>query len=168
MIPFQRISREQAFMQTAEVWARRSTCCRRSIGCVIVVNDRIVSTGYNGAPAGEPHCDGVSCVPPGQIGCTRALHAEYNAIERVPAEFLVTPKKMFVTESPCIACASRIIDGPIKNFTHIYYLNEYRVDVGIKNIIISRIDVFRMTPSGFICRKSLDERNCLTEELIST
>ncbi len=159
-----RISREQAFMQTAEVWAQRSTCMRRNVGCVVVVNDRIVSTGYNGAPSGEPHCDGETCIPPGQVGCTRTVHAEYNAIARVPDEFLTTPKKMFVTESPCVACAARIIDGPAKNFTHIYYLNEYRVDTGIKNMIMANIDVYRMTPSGFIIRKLITD-HCTMEEL---
>jgi dCMP deaminase len=160
-----RISRELAFMQVAEVFSRRSTCMRRNVGCVITVNENIVSIGYNGAPAGQPHCDGETCVVPGEIACSRTVHAEFNAISRVPTVFVKAPKRMFVTESPCIACASRITSGPIKNFTAVYYLNEYRIDTGIRNIIMSGIDVFRMTPSGFIIRKLLDEDRCMTEKL---
>lgn len=160
-----RISREQAFMLTAEVWSRRSTCMRRNIGAVIVVNDRIVSTGYNGAPSGQPHCDGKTCIPPGMLGCTRTLHAETNAIDRIPAEFLITPKQMYCTESPCIACAAKISGGPAKNFTAVYYLNEYRVAIGIENLLLSGIQVYRMTPAGFLCRKFLNQGR-MDEDLV--
>jgi len=162
-----RITREQAFMLTAEVWARRSTCMRRNIGAVIVVNNHIIAVGYNGAAPGEPHCDGLTCIPPGMLGCSRTLHAETNAIDRVPSDHIITPKIMFCTESPCIACAAKIMDGPVRNFTAFYYLNEYRVDTGIKNLIMHKINVYRMTPSGFICRKSIDKCGNLTEELVS-
>ena len=101
-----RISREQAFMLTAGVWAQRSTCMRRNVAAVIVVYNHIVSIGYNGAPAGEPHCDGQTCVPPGLTGCIRAIHAEVNALNYLPQEFIRLPKQMYTTESPCIACAA--------------------------------------------------------------
>src|SRR5215831_10652027 len=87
-VALNRITRWQAFMQTAEVWSRRSTCMRRNVGAVIAVNDRIVSVGYNGAPPGEPHCDGKTCIPPGCIGCARAVHAEINAIKYLPSEMI--------------------------------------------------------------------------------
>lgn len=53
----QRPSREQALMETAHVWAKRSTCSRNHVGAVIAREGRILSQGYNGAPAGMPHCN---------------------------------------------------------------------------------------------------------------
>src|SRR6516165_4578533 len=108
-------------MRTAEVFSCRSTCMRRNVGAVIVVNNRIVSVGYNGAPAGEPHCDGKTCIAPGTIGCSRAIHAEINAINHLPQELIKAPKQLFVTESPCPACAAVIANGPTKNFVSVTY-----------------------------------------------
>jgi dCMP deaminase len=162
-----RITRDQAFMQTAEVWSRRSTCMRRNVGAVIVVNNRIVSIGYNGAPPGEPHCDGKTCVPPGLLGCTRAIHAEVNAIDFLPAQFNLAPKHLYITESPCPACAAKIIAGPVvKNFLSVTFLHEYRVDSGIKTLIIGGITVQRMTPSGYLVAKVIEKNSQLSEVLI--
>ena len=54
----------------------------------------------------------------------RALHAEANAIRYIPDSLISHPKVMYTTESPCIACAAVIA---ARHFTHVYYLNEYRV-----------------------------------------
>ena len=68
------------FLAVAEVISRRSTCPRARVGAVIVSPDnRILATGYNGSPPGEPHCDDAGClVVDGH--CQRTLHAEVNAI----------------------------------------------------------------------------------------
>ena len=147
-----RISREQAFMLTAQVWAQRSTCMRRAVGAVVVINNRIVSHGYNGAPPGDPHCDGVTCVPEGQIGCARSVHAEANAVNYVPDALIGDNKTMFTTESPCIACAALMMHT---KFTALYYLNEYRVVTGVKHMIGQGIPVYRMTPAGMIVKKTV-------------
>jgi len=136
---------------------------RRNVGAVIAVNDRIVSVGYNGAPPGEPHCDGKTCIPPGCIGCARAVHAEINAIKYLPSEMIKSPKQLFVTESPCPACAAVIANGPTKNFTTVVYTNEYRVDSGIKVLIMAGVGVFRLTPSGFVLRKIIETGGELSE-----
>lgn len=156
-----RISREQAFMACAQVWSQRSTCMRRAVGAVVVVDRRIVSHGYNGAPPGEPHCDGTSCVPPGQVGCERARHAEANALDYIPDSLRSADKIMFTTESPCVACASIIA---VSRFKDLYYLNEYRVSGGITHLIRQGLRVFRMTPAGIIIRKVIVEAE-LHEEL---
>ncbi len=158
-----RISREQAFMQTAEVWAQRSTCGRRAVGAVVVVGNHIVATAYNGAPAGEAHCDFVTCVPPGQVGCMRAVHAERNAILYTPHQFKKISKTIYTTESPCSVCAQLIYEN---HFTDVYYLNQYRIEDGIKFLIRQGVRVRRMTPAGIILRKGLDENGNLTEELV--
>ena len=166
MMELNRITREQAFMLTAEVFSRRSTCMRRNVGAVIVVNNRIVSVGYNGAPPGEPHCDGETCVPAGAIGCARAVHAEINAINYLPKELIKDPKHLYVTESPCPACAAVIANGPTKNFVSVTYTNEYRVDSGIKVLIMAKIQVFRLTPSGYVLAKTLERNGELAERVI--
>lgn len=68
------------FNAIAEVVSRRATCPRASVGAVIVsANHRILATGYNGAAAGQIHCDDEGCVMEGGH-CQRAIHAEVNAV----------------------------------------------------------------------------------------
>lgn len=67
------------FIRIAKEVASRSTCPRAAVGAVITKDNRILSTGYNGAPAGEPHCTEVGCDIVNDH-CTRATHAETNAI----------------------------------------------------------------------------------------
>ncbi len=67
------------FMNIAKEVASRSTCPRASVGAVIVKDNRILSTGYNGAPSGEPHCLEVGCLIINNH-CERTIHAETNAV----------------------------------------------------------------------------------------
>ena len=67
------------FIQIAKEVASRSTCPRGSIGAVIVRDNRIISTGYNGAPSGEEHCEDAGCQIENEH-CQRTVHAETNAI----------------------------------------------------------------------------------------
>ena len=55
--------REVIYLETAELFADLSTCLRGNVGCVIVKENRIISTGYNGAPPGMVHCTEVGCLP---------------------------------------------------------------------------------------------------------
>lgn len=83
-----RPDKNQYYIGIAEAVAKRSTCLRRQYGAVIVKDDRIISTGYNGAARGEPNCcDERICwreahdIPHGQqYEKCRAVHAEANAI----------------------------------------------------------------------------------------
>jgi dCMP deaminase len=149
-----RPSREQCLMDTAAIWAKRSTCMRRAVGAVVAVDNRIVSIGYNGAPPGQPHCIGDGCATNG--ACTRAIHAEANAIRYVPRDFEHISKHMFTTESPCIVCAAMIVEF---RFSAVYYSNEYRLDAGIKHLLRQGMSVYRMTPAGIIAKKSLVNDN---------
>lgn len=74
-----RLSWHEYFLQIAKVVASRSTCPRASVGAVIVRDNRILSTGYNGAASGEPHCTEVGCLVENGH-CQRAIHAETNAV----------------------------------------------------------------------------------------
>ena len=83
-----RISKQEYYLGIAAAVARRSTCLRRQYGAVIVKNDEIVATGYNGAPRGDDNCCDVGeCwrernhIPHGeQYEKCVAVHAECNAI----------------------------------------------------------------------------------------
>src|SRR4030043_2026891 len=67
------------FLNIAKEVASRSTCPRASVGAVIVKDNRILSTGYNGAAPGEEHCTEVGCLLENDH-CQRAIHAETNAV----------------------------------------------------------------------------------------
>lgn len=83
-----RLSKQKYYLGIAEQVATRSTCIRRQYGAIIVKDDRIISTGYNGSARGEENCNDVgSCwrevhhIPHGQqYEKCRAVHAEANAI----------------------------------------------------------------------------------------
>lgn len=70
---------DQYFLCIAHEVASRATCPRASVGVVIVKDNRILSTGYNGAPSGEPHCTEAGCL---MINghCERTIHAGTNAV----------------------------------------------------------------------------------------
>ncbi len=141
-----RISRCQAFMEVAQTFAKRSTCFRGGVGAVVVADRSIVAIGYNGPPAGEPHCTGKNCAPPGQ-GCQRSLHAEFNALQRIPASVLGTPLDVYVTDSPCAHCYELLSD-PKYHIRAIYFANLYRIN---QHLLDSpTLSLFRLTPSGYV------------------
>lgn len=84
----ERVSKNNYYLDIAETVSERSTCLRRRFGAIIVKNDVIVSTGYNGAPRGRKNCNEIgSCtrddlgIPKGErYELCRSVHAEANAI----------------------------------------------------------------------------------------
>jgi dCMP deaminase len=117
----QRPSWDEYFMELARVIARRSTCLRRQIGALLVRDKRILATGYNGAPAGLPHCDEVGCrrdqlgIPSGQRpDLCRALHAEQNAIIQAALHGVNTRDSvLYCTHQPCVICAKMLINAGV-------------------------------------------------------
>ncbi|AEF95459.1 CMP/dCMP deaminase zinc-binding protein [Desulfotomaculum nigrificans CO-1-SRB] len=119
-----RPSWDEYFMKIASVVASRSTCLRRQIGAVIVKDNRILATGYNGAPKGLTHCmerDG-GClrdrlsIPSGQRHeLCRALHAEQNAIIQAAVYgTAIQGSIIYVTHQPCVMCCKMIVNAGIK------------------------------------------------------
>ncbi|MEJ5253279.1 MAG: hypothetical protein HPY54_00805 [Chthonomonadetes bacterium] len=108
-----RPSWDEYFMRIAKEVATRATCPRRSVGAVIVLDRRILTTGYNGAPHGLAHCTEVGCkIVDGH--CQRALHAEQNAILQAALNGVSTRgATVYVTCQPCNACAKMIINAGI-------------------------------------------------------
>ena len=112
---------DEYYMKMAELAATRSTCLRRNVGAVIVVDNHAVATGYNGAPKGVKHCAEIGgClreklnIPSGQRHeLCRALHAEQNAIIQAAAMgHAVEGGTIYITHQPCAICAKMIINVP--------------------------------------------------------
>jgi len=107
------------FMEIAHVVARRSTCLHRQVGAVLVQGKQIVSTGYNGAPSGHPHCLDIGCarqgVPSGQRSeLCRSAHAEQNAINFAARYGIsIEAATLYTTHYPCSWCAKSIVNAGI-------------------------------------------------------
>jgi dCMP deaminase len=100
-IVYERLDWTAYFLNIAKAVALRSTCPRLQVGAVITYRNKIVTTGYNGAPPGKPHCTEVGCmIVDGH--CKRTIHAEENALTQLNLHGY--PLKMYVTHEPCVKC----------------------------------------------------------------
>lgn len=140
---------DEYFMDIAEIVKLRSTCRRRQVGAVIVKDNRILATGYNGAPKDLKHCLEVGClresmnIPSGERHeLCRGLHAEQNAIIQA-AVFgtAIQGGSIYITLSPCILCTKMIINAGIKR---IILREDYNDQLSYNMIKESGIEVFRM------------------------
>lgn len=117
-----RKSWDRYFSDLAYSVSERATCTRRRVGAVIVKNNRIISTGYNGAPRNLPHCIDEQC----QLingHCNRCVHAEANAIIEA-APFERDGSTIYITDFPCENCAKLILNSGI---IRVVYEREYNV-----------------------------------------
>ena len=113
---------QQYFIDMAFLVAQRSTCLRRKVGALIVKNNQILSTGYNGAPKRVSHCGLTGClrqqmnVPSGERHeLCRGVHAEQNAIIQAAVYgTAIQDAEMYCTTQPCSICAKLIINAQIK------------------------------------------------------
>ena len=135
------------FMEIADIVKTRSTCIRRQVGAVIVKDNRIITTGYNGAPSGLMHCiDNGGCererlnVPSGQRHeLCRALHAEQNAIIQAAKIGVSTEGAIiYITTQPCVICAKMIINAGIKK---VVYKASYPDEMAMNMLEESGIEV---------------------------
>jgi len=114
----QRIPWDEYWMEIVNDVATRSTCLRRQIGALVVKNNVIVSTGYNGAPKGFPHCLDVGCrrdklnIASGERHeeCV-GVHAEQNALLQAGRD--AESATLYVNAYPCKICAKLIINAGI-------------------------------------------------------
>ena len=122
---------DKYWLEIAKAISQRATCIRRKFGAVLVKNNRIIGTGYCGAPSGTPNCTDIQIclrqkynLPSGKnYNLCRSIHAEMNAITH--ADYGKTPgstmylygedvtKKIFPAK-PCIWCKRFIINAKIK------------------------------------------------------
>jgi dCMP deaminase len=142
----ERPSWDSYFMDIAKLVATRATCPRRQVGALIVRDKQIVSTGYNGAPRGLPHC------PPGgpendwPLGCMRAghcirsLHAEQNALlQAAKIGVACEGATMYVTDQPCNSCAKMIINAGIER---VIYEGDYPDEFSLELFRQAGMEVF--------------------------
>lgn len=132
MSGMERPSRDELCMQIAHVVANRGTCSRAQVGAVIARDGRILVTGYNGPPAGMPHCtDPLGCSVLDRAasgGCVRAVHAEANAIAYAARHGISTEgADLYCTHLPCLKCAELIINSGL---ARVFYHSDYRVKEG--------------------------------------
>lgn len=113
---------DEYFLDIARLVSSRSTCLRRKVGAIIVKDTRILTTGYNGAPAGLRHCNVTGClrerlkIPSGERHeLCRGLHAEENAIIQAARYGVsIIGATLYATHQPCCPCAKSLINAGIK------------------------------------------------------
>jgi dCMP deaminase len=113
------------FMKIAYAISERSTCDRALVGCVLVTDKRILTSGFNGSPSGLEHCDEIGhLMVDGH--CVRTIHAETNAIIQAALHGVSTRgATCYVTHFPCINCTKALINAGI---SRIVYSVSYRTD----------------------------------------
>ncbi len=121
-----RPSWDEYFLKITQDVSERATCVKRQVGAIIVKNNRILSTGYNGAPKGFDHCSDKTCIrkqmglPSGQRHeLCRGLHAEQNAIIQAALHGVsIDGGTLYCNYQPCAICVKMIINAGIKKLVY--------------------------------------------------
>lgn len=126
MSEHRRPSWDEYFISMARLAASRATCPRRRVGAVLVRNQRVLATGYNGSVRGAPHCDDVGCLIVRQgdrESCVRTVHAELNAILQCAMNGVSSSgSTLYCTDFPCVSCAKALVQAGVEQ---VIYLSEY-------------------------------------------
>lgn len=160
-----RINWEQYFMFQAEIISLRATCERLKVGAVIVRENRIISSGYNGSVSDGTHCidDGCKLV---DNHCVRTVYAEANAILQC-AKFGVPTQNttLYVTHFPCLICTKQIIQAGIKK---VYYKEDYRNDaIAVELFNEAQIEMTKVKLDYLRIDEKYVQRDALMEELFT-
>ena len=142
----ERVSKHNYYLDIAQTVAERSTCLRKKYGAIIVKDDSIISTGYNGAPRGRQNCSDLNfCmreklqIPRGErYEMCRAVHAEANAIIAASRDQMlgstlyqscVDPKdgELVAGMCSCMMCKRMIINAGIAKVVYRDTKDEYRI-----------------------------------------
>lgn len=122
----ERPSWDDYFLELTDIVAKRSTCMRRHVGAVLVKDERIIATGYNGAPQGLSHCYEAGClrqekgIPSGyRYELCRGVHAEQNVLINAARYGVSTlDSVLYCTNQPCILCARMLINAGVRRIVH--------------------------------------------------
>ncbi|MBO5388429.1 MAG: cytidine deaminase [Lachnospiraceae bacterium] len=132
MKQLERMNKDERYLKHAEAVLEGSTCLRRKYGAVIVSNDEIVSTGYNGSPRGEENCCDLGyCerealnIPKGErYELCRSVHAEQNAVisaarrEMIGGTLYIVGKEVatggYASPAPCTICRRMLVNAGIE------------------------------------------------------
>ena len=139
----QRPSWDQIWSDFSKLISERSYDPRTKVGAVVVTDDntQVLSVGYNGN-----HRGGANSVDSAEPGLSGFIHAEVNALVKMDYN---NPKRkvMYVTHSPCLACAKLIINA---NIHEVKYLEEYRDTSGIEMLKSFGVWATKIEPLNFI------------------
>jgi dCMP deaminase len=146
---------DDIYMDLAVNLAKRSHCIKAQVGAVLTRDTRIISIGYNGPPAGTHNCDeefpGVGCPRDSKGSCSLALHAEQNAILYAAKNGSeIEGSTIYVTLSPCIACARIIYSMKIARVVFLHSYAEYKgipSDEGVDFLRRFGVNVERYVPT---------------------
>jgi dCMP deaminase len=135
---------EEYFMEITRLVAKRATCLRRQVGAVLVMDKRLLATGYNGAPSGLAHCLEVGClrekrqIPSGERHeLCRGLHAEQNVIIQAAFHGIrIQGSTLYCTNLPCAICTKMLINAGIRE---IIYEGGYGDDLSKEILLEARI-----------------------------
>ncbi len=124
------------FLEITNVVKKRSTCLRRQVGALIVKDNHILATGYNGVPSKISHCSETGClreqlnVPSGERHeLCRGLHAEQNAIIQAAHHGTsIKDSTLYTNTKPCSICTKMIINAGIKRIVYEEYYQDKLAD----------------------------------------
>lgn len=139
------------FMAFATLAGTRASCLRRQVGAVIVKDNMVLTTGYNGAPRGMAHASEVGClrdklgIPSGQRHeLCRGLHAEQNAIIQAARHGLsIAGGTLYCTTHPCVICLKMIINAGL---VAVYYTEGYADDIVREILAECDLPVVQLAP----------------------
>lgn len=152
-----------AHMRSAHAYALSSYAQRLKVGCVIVDprTDQPVAIGWNGTAPGAPNvCEQEV---DGQLVSVGVIHAEENALNRLPPHPRVYKWEcltLFVTHSPCMDCTRKIIESA--RVDKVFYNVPYRITDGIKMLLNSGIEVYRMIDQYAVVQHGFGENGEVT------
>ncbi|MFA5839359.1 MAG: dCMP deaminase family protein [Candidatus Margulisiibacteriota bacterium] len=144
-----RPSWDEYFLKITQDVSERATCVKRQVGAIIVKNNRILSTGYNGAPKGFDHCTEQTCIrkqmglPSGQRHeLCRGLHAEQNAIIQAALHGVsIDGGTLYCNYQPCAICVKMIINAGIKKLV---YSGGYPDELAEEMMGASKLEVVKL------------------------
>ena len=142
----ERVSKHNYYLDIAQTVSERSTCLRKCYGAIIVKNDVIVSTGYNGAPRGRQNCSDIGMCQREKLGIPRgeryelcrSVHSEANAIIAAPRDQMLGSTIYMVCTEPltgavvggtssCMMCKRMIINAGISTVIIRDTKDDYRI-----------------------------------------
>jgi dCMP deaminase len=149
--PVKRISLDEYFLKIASVVAERATCRRHHMGAIAVRDKHILTTGYNGAPAGAKDCLELGCLRD-ELNITsgtqqeicRAIHAEQNVIIQAGLHGIsLEGATVYCTHTPCVLCAKMMVNARIARSVSFGKYNDERFidlfkEAGIKVDILKK------------------------------
>lgn len=156
-----RMSWDQYFIAQSAILSTRSTCTRLHVGAVIVKNNRIIASGYNGSVAGTPHCTEVGdLIVDGH--CIRAVHAEQNALmQAAQMGIVVNGATVYVTDVPCIHCTKLLLQAGV---TKINFMRNYRNDPFAEELLSRKNVLLQQVPFSSETAKQIDLNQFISHE----